>query len=405
MANYEYQALTPDGKRKKGNLEADSPRQVRQQLRQQDLMPIDVKSIDRKKRDLLHTPILTAQKISANDLMLMTHQLHTLLKSGMPLAESLNAVAQQTNGKRLQRFLFGLHTKVLEGHTFAQALRTSHYQVSEEFIATVSAGEQSGHLVAVLSQLGEAIRRQEKLRKKIQTAMIYPIIMLVMSFFIVLFLLVYVVPKIVTVFTQMKQTLPPLTQGLLDTSDFLQAHWLTLLIATLLLFGLYRFAMKYDIWHSRRDALLLRIPFLNRFLVFATCARWARTLGVLLSSGVAVTDALRISTEVITLMPLKQKALAMVGNVREGSQLQTAMQQAGFFPPLLMNLVQTGEGSGQLDKMLMDGAEHYETEVENASSTLISLVEPLMILVMGGIVLTIVLAIMLPIFNMNQMVH
>lgn len=404
MANFEYKALDASGKTLKGHLDGDSPRHVRQLLRDRKLVPLDVKAVDQKKSSVSLNGGLFAPTIQAADLALLTNQLHTLLKAGMPLAQALKAVSNQAETKLVRRFLAGLHAKVQEGHSLAQALGLSSYKVSQEYIATVRAGEESGHLQQVLSRLSESIQQQEKIRKKIRTAMIYPAIMVVMSILIVLFLMVYVVPKVVTVFDNMSQELPPLTQGLLTVSQTLQTHWG--LLATLLLFVVvgYKLLMKKSVWQFRRDRLWLRLPVLRKFLVYASSARWARTLGVLLASGVAATDALRISAEVMTLLPLKQKILKMVDEVREGQKLQDAMQSAGFFPPLLMNLVQTGEGSGQLDHMLLEGASHYESEVENAAATLVSLVEPLMILVMGGVVLTIVLAIMLPIFEMNQMV-
>lgn len=405
MATFEYKALTADGKTRKGSLDGDSPRHVRQLLRDQKLTPLEVKSVDQKRKAAgsgtsgLFTPV-----IRTSDLALLTSQLHTLLKAGMPLAQAIKAVSMQAETRTVRRFLSALHAKVIEGHSFAQALALSHYRVNEEYIATVRAGEESGHLEQVLARLAESIRQQEKIRKKIQTAMIYPAIMVVMSVLIVLFLMIYVVPKVVTVFDNMEQALPPLTQGMLTVSEFLQLHWLMLLFVVILLFVGYRLLMKQTPWRRRRDRFWLRLPMLRKFLVYASSARWARTLGVLLASGVPATDALRISSEVMTLLPLKEKVLTMVEQVREGQKLQDAMTEAGFFPPLLLNLVQTGEGSGQLDTMLLEGADHYESEVENAAATLVSLVEPLMILIMGGVVLTIVLAIMLPIFEMNQMV-
>ncbi|MGC9386539.1 MAG: type II secretion system inner membrane protein GspF [Hydrogenovibrio sp.] len=404
MATFEYKALTADGKTRKGSLEGDSPRHIRQLLRDQKLTPLDVKSMEHKRKTAGAGGGLFSPVIRTADLALLTSQLHTLLKAGMPLTQAIKAVAGQAETRTVRRFLSNLHAKVTEGHSFAQALTLSHYRVSEEFIATVRAGEESGHLETVLARLAESIRQQEKIRKKIQTAMIYPIIMVMMSVLIVLFLMIYVVPKVVTVFDNMEQSLPPLTQGMLSISEFLQAHWVGLFLGAAALFVGYRLLMKRPDWRRRRDRFWLRLPMLRKFLVYAASARWARTLGVLLASGVPATDALRISSEVMTLLPLKEKVLAMVEQVREGKKLQDAMAEADFFPPLLLNLVQTGEGSGQLDTMLLEGADHYESEVENAAATLVSLIEPLMILIMGGVVLTIVLAIMLPIFEMNQMV-
>lgn len=403
MASYDYKALTAQGKNTKGFMEGDSPRQVRQRLRDQGLTPLEVTAAEAKKQKA-QTQSLFAPKIQVSDLSTLTRQLYTLLEAGMPLTDSLNAVAQQVDSKVVRGFVNNLYNKVTEGHSYAQALQLSPYKVPQEYIATIRAGEESGHLQQVLSRLADAIELQEKMNRKLKSAMIYPTLMVVMSIAIIIFLMAYVVPKVVSVFDNMQQDLPPLTQGMLVVSDFVQHQWGLML---LLLTGgviFYSLLMRKPHWKFRRDRLLLRLPVVKKFLVFAASARWARTLGVLLSSGVAVTDALKISSEVMTLLPLKQKVLVMVEEVREGKKLQEAMRDARFFPALMLNLVQTGEGQGKVDVMLLKGASHYEQEVESVAATLVALLEPLMIIVMGGVVLTIVLAIMLPIFEMNQMV-
>jgi general secretion pathway protein F len=403
MATFEYKALNTTGATKKGTLDGDSSRHVRQLLRDKGLIPLEVNSMEVKKSDILRSQWLKP-KIQTADLTLLTRQLYTLLEAGMPLTQSLKAVSEQSENKVVQKFLTQVYGKVIEGHSLAQAMYICDFQVSEEFVATIRAGEESGHLEQVLSRLADSIEQQAKLNKKLKAALIYPAIMVVMSISIVFFLMIFVVPKVVTVFDNMDHELPPLTKAMLSASEFMQTNWLLIVLTFIILWVIYKILMKKDNWKLKKDTLLLSIPVLGKFLVFASSARWARTLGVLLSSGVAVTDALKISSEVMTLLPLKNKILAMGEQVREGKRLQDAMKVAGFFPALLLNLVQTGEGSGKLDVMLLKGASHYESEVESSASTLVSLIEPIMILVMGGVVMTIVLAIMLPIFEMNQMV-
>lgn len=403
MATFEYKALNAQGKTTKGTLEGESPRHIRQLLREQQLTPLEVKAFEQKKTKS-STASFFAPKIKTADLALLTRQLYTLLEAGMPLTDAIKAVSQQAETKLVRQFLASLHTKVIEGHSFAQALVLSPFKVSEEFVATIKAGEESGHLEQVLSRLADSIELQEKLNKKIKSAMIYPTLMVVMSIAIVFFLMMFVVPKVVSVFDNMSQELPPLTQGLLTVSDFVQAQWGLMLLSLLGVYIVYRLLMRQVNWQRKRDKVLMRIPVVKKFIIYAATARWSRTLGVLLSSGVNITDALRISAEVMTLVPMREQVLQMMEEVREGKKLQVAMKEAGFFPPLLLNLVQTGEGSGQLDEMLLKGASHYEQEVETSATTLVSLIEPIMILVMGGVVLTIVMAIMLPIFEMNQMV-
>lgn len=403
MATFEYRALSKTGSAKKGSIDGDSSRHVRQLLRDQGLTPLEVKSVEVKSTDSIKKQWFQPQ-IQTNDLTLLTRQLYTLLEAGMPLTQALKSVSLQADSKHVRTFLAQVYSKVIEGYSLAHAMKLSNYKVSEEFVATIKAGEESGHLEQVLSRLADSIEQQAKLNKKLKSALIYPTIMVVMSVAIVFFLMIFVVPKVVTVFDNMEHDLPALTQNLLTASEFMQAQWHVIGVVMFGLYVLYKSMMRKDRWKIKRDNVLLKIPVLSRFLIYATAARWARTLGVLLSSGVAVTEALKISSEVMTLLPLKNKVLAMGEQVREGHKLQDAMKNADFFPALLLNLVQTGEGSGKLDVMLLKGASHYESEVENSATTLVSLIEPIMILVMGGVVMTIVLAIMLPIFEMNQMV-
>lgn len=406
MAAYEYKALTQSGQTKKGMIEGDSERQVRQMLRDQQLTPLELRSIEQKKRTGSEqlTPRLFTPKIQTADLALATRQLFTLLDAGTPLTQALHAISQQAESKLMRRFLANLHSRVSEGYSLANALQRSHYRVGEDFIATIRAGEESGHLDKVLSRLADAIEQRDQLNKKLKTALIYPILMVVVALIIVFFLMVYVVPKVVGVFENMSQELPPLTQGLLSVSGFVQNQWGWLLAIMLLLWVGYKLLMRQPKWRYRLHALVMRLPGFKRFVIFSATARWARTVGVLLSSGVTATDALKISAEVMTLDPMRRAVEQMVVQVKEGKRISVAMQQAGFFPPLLLNLVQTGEGGGELDTMLLKGAVHYEQAVENAATTLVSVLEPVLIIVMGAVVLTIVLAIMMPIFEMNQMV-
>ncbi|UQB41714.1 type II secretion system inner membrane protein GspF [Thiomicrospira microaerophila] len=405
MAVFEYQALTQQGKTQKGLMEGDSERQIRQTLREKGLTPLQLKAVD-KKREKARTSANQAwlkRTISIADLSLATRQIATLLEAGMPLTQALKGVASQAETRLMQRFLTSLHSQVSQGYSLAQALSQSPYKVGEDYSATIHAGEESGHLEAVLSRLADTIEQQERLRKKVQSALIYPMLMVVVALAIVFFLMVYVVPKVVSVFDNMSQTLPPLTQGLLSTSEFVQAHAVLMLAGLVVLLILFKWLMRIEKWRFRWHRLLLATPFLGRFLIFGAVAKWSRTLGVLVASGVPLKTALHISSQVMSYLPLRQKVLHLEEEVRKGLALSQAMQQAGVFPALLLNLVQTGENSGQLDSMLLKGASHYEYHVETSSATLVSILEPLLIITMGGVVLTIVLAIMLPIFEMNQM--
>lgn len=405
MPAYEYKALNQSGELKKGFLEADSAKQVRQILRDKGLVPTQISSISKTRHVSGRVSSgLFASHIKTADLSLFTRELYTLLDAGTPLNDALKSMAHHHRSQQMKRFVTSLHTKVAEGYSLAEALLQGPYKVPLDVVATIQAGEESGCLDRVLSQLADSVEQRDQLNKKMKTALIYPLLMVVVAIFIVLFLMVFVVPKVVKVFDNMNQTLPPLTQGLLGLSDFIQQQWGWLLAVCFAVWGFFIWLMRQERGRFRVHALLLTIPGLKNFLIFVSSARWARTLGVLLASGVAIQDALKIAAEVISIAPLKKAVLQMVEDVRQGDSVAKAMLTAGFFPPLLLNLVKTGEGKGQLDSMLLKGAKHYEFSVETSANALVSILEPLLIIVMGAVVLTVVLAIMMPIFEMNQMV-
>ncbi|MDY0136846.1 MAG: type II secretion system inner membrane protein GspF [Thiomicrospira sp.] len=404
MAVFEYQALNTQGKSQKGLLDADSERQARQLLREQGLTPLALQPLDKPRRGAqANQQAWLKRRLSVAQLSLITRQLATLLEAGMPLTQALNSIAKQADSRSAERFTTALASRVSEGHSLAMALSQSPYTVAQDYIATIHAGEESGHLEAVLSRLADTIEQQERLSAKIKSALIYPMLMVVVALAIVFFLMLYVVPKVVSVFDNMSQALPPLTQGLLSVSGFFQQYAGVLFVALLVALVLFKWALREARWRRRWHRLLLALPLLNRFLVHSEVARWSRTLGVLIASGVPARSALHISAQVVSLLPLRDQVEAVENAVRRGESLSQAMQQTGVFPPLLLNLVQTGEHSGRLDQMLLKAALHYEHRIEAGSATLVSVIEPILIIVMGAVVLTIVLAIMLPIFAMNQM--
>jgi len=404
MPAFEYKALDSSGKLKKGLMEADSEKLLRQKLRDTGLMPTKVSEIASSSvKKGGGSKGLFASSISTSDLSLFTRELHTLLDAGTPLNDALKSMANQNESKHMSRFVTSLHNKVSEGHSLATALTQAPVKVDKDVIATVQAGEESGYLDKVLSRLADSIEQRDRMNKKMKTALIYPVLMVVVAIIIVLFLMVFVVPKVVSVFDSMKQDLPPLTEGMIGLSDFIQNQWAWLLVGVFALWGVFSWIMRQPKGRYAVHSFILKIPGFRQFLIYSTAARWARTLGVLLSSGVAIQDALRIASEVVTLDPLKESVVKMSDDVREGASVAKAMQTAGFFPPLMMNLVKTGEGKGQLDNMLLKAAVHYEFSVETSANTLVSIMEPILIIIMGGVVLTVVMAIMLPIFQMNQM--
>jgi general secretion pathway protein F len=406
MPSFDYQALSSEGKKQQGTITADSAFAARASLRAQGLTPVSVSEMDNaatQSRSWLSASFWRG-RLPLKELVLLTRQLATLLEGGLPLAQVLSILAAQAETKRLGRLLTHVHGRVQEGQTLAAAFRTAPYLLPDDVIAMLAAGEESGNLVAVMSRLADSLEIREQVAGQMKGAMFYPIMMLTLSLGIVAFLLTVVVPKVVTMFTHFKQELPPLTRGLIATSNWLVEWWGILLGVLLVLAIVVKWLMMREAVKYRWHALLLRLPLMGRLLREGATARWARTLSVLLSSGVPAVEALKISAEVVGLLPMKQAVLTMSLQVREGVPLHRALMNAAVFPSLVRYLVESGEASGQLAAMLGRAAQHYEVSTQTLSSSLVKLVEPMLIVVMGGVVLLIVMAILLPIFSMNQMV-
>lgn len=408
MPSFDYQALDAAGRTQRGELTADSAFAARGQLRARGLTPLSVKEMPSAAQSLpggsWRRWRLWQSRLPLKEAVLLTRQLSTLLEGGLPLAQVLSILSAQAESRRLARLLTHVHGRVQEGLSLAAALRSAPYRLDEEVVAMIAAGEESGNLTPVLSRLADALEVREQVSTQVKGALFYPLLMLVLSLAIVVFLLVVVVPKVVVMFAHMKQTLPPLTQGLIATSQFLAEQWLALLLGLLGGVLLGRWWLSRAGGRLRWHGLLLRLPLAGRLLREGASARWARTLSVLLASGVPAVEALKISAEVVGWLPLRRAVLEMADQVREGVSLHRALMAQAVFPPLLRYLVESGEASGQLAAMLGRAARHYEQSVQALSGSLVKLVEPLLILVMGGVVLLIVLAILLPIFAMNQLV-
>ncbi len=406
MGAFEYTALDSRGKQQRGVLEGDAPRQIRQQLRERGLTPLDVQEVSERKRGGGRSRLsLTRNRISVTELALFTRQLATLVKAGLPLEAALQAVAQQTDNQRTQRVTLGIRSKVLEGHALADALSDFPQVFPEIYRATVAAGEQSGHLDGVLERLAEYVENQQVMRQKVQLALLYPVILTFVAIGVVIVLLAKVVPDVVGVFDSIDAELPALTKGLIATSDFLRDYGLILLV--LLGAGLFLWRLALTRPHIRRayHLWLLRLPLVGRLVLGTNTGRFTRTLSILVNSGVPVLDALQISSEVIGNVPMREAIEETAQRVREGSSIHDALAKHRLFPAITLHLIANGEASGDLGGMLERAAIHQEREVETLVGALMGLFEPLLILVMGGVVLLIVLAILLPIFEINQLVQ
>ena len=403
MPAFQYAALDAKGRQRKGLIEADTPRMARQALRERGLNPLGVEEIASQERRRVRQ--LWGLRISPTDLALITRQLATLVASGLPLEEAVGAVARQAEQTRLSGLLLAVRARVLEGHTLATALGDFPQIFPELYRATVAAGEQSGHLDVVFERLADYTEARQQMRQKVGLALFYPLLLTGVAILIVTGLLTYVVPQVVQVFSNLNQQLPALTRGLIALSDFLRQYgWLVLIgLAGGVIAWVY--ALRRIGFQRRVHQTLLKLPLLARLVRGINTARFARTFSILMASGVPVLDAMRISAQVMSNLPMREAVEQAAARVKEGASLFKAISNSGYFPPMTLQLIASGEASGRLENMLERAAVQQERETETLIAALLGVFEPMLILVMGGVVLIIVLAILLPIFDLNQLVH
>ena len=404
MGAFEYVAMDRAGKQTKGLLEGDTPKHVRQLLRDRNLFPVSVTEVAQREARRQHGFTLR-RGMSSGELALITRQLASLSQSGLPLEEALLAVAQQNDQPRTKSILLGVRAKVMEGHSLADGFSEFPQAFPELYRATVAAGEQSGHLDAVLERLADYTEARQELRQRVTNAMIYPSALVVMAVVIIGIMLVTVVPKVVRVFENMSADLPGLTQAMIATSDFLRAWWVLLFI------GLA--ALAWGIWwilqregpRRRWHRFLLRMPIVGRLTRGVNTARFTRTLSILAGSGVPILEALKISAEVVENLPMREAVTEATLRVREGASIAKSLAASKLFPPMTIHLISSGETGGRLDEMLGRAAAGQEREVDGLIAALLGILQPLLIVLMGGVVLLIVLAILLPIFEINSLIR
>jgi general secretion pathway protein F len=404
MPAYEYTALDPSGRERRGVLEGDSARQVRASLREQGLLPVDVAEVADTKPDRLGRFSLR-RGVGASDLALLTRQLATLVRSGLPLEEALAAVSQQSEKVRVKSVLAGVRSRVVEGRTLAEGLAAFPGVFPEIYRATVSAGEQSGHLDAVLERLADYTENRQILQQRIRNAMVYPILLTVVCLGIVALLLGYVVPEVVRVFEAGDRELPILTQILIAMSEFIRGWWWAIVGAVALAIFVARRMLRQPDVRRRFDRFKLRLPLVGRVARGNNAARFSRTFAILTASAVPVLESLRISGEVVTNVPMREAVQEAAIRVREGAPIARSLGSSKLFPPMLIHLVSSGETSGALESMLERAADNQERELDGVINTAVGILGPLMILLMGGFVFVIVLALLLPIFELNQLVR
>ncbi|MFB0954562.1 MAG: type II secretion system inner membrane protein GspF [Aeromonadaceae bacterium] len=404
MAAYEYQALDGKGRRKQGVLEAVSARQVRQQLREMGLTPLEVsETVEKARREATGFSLLRPS-MSTADLALITRQLSTLVAAALPIEESLKAVAEQCEKPKQRTLISAVRGKVLEGHSLAEAMGTFPSIFDQLYRAMVAAGEKSGHLEKVLNRLADYTEQRQQMKNKLLQAMIYPIVLTLVAVGVIAILLSSVVPKVVEQFVHMKQQLPLSTRLLMGASDFVRDYGFGLVLLLALALVAFRWWNGKPERRIRTHALLLRLPVIGRVARGINTARYARTLSILNSSAVPLLEGMRISGEVLTNDYAQARLVEASERVREGSSLRAALEQTKLFPPMMLHMIASGERSGELDSMLERAADNQDREFESQVNLALGVFEPALVVSMAAIVLFIVMAILQPILELNNMV-
>lgn len=405
MGAFEYVALDKKGKESKGLLEGDTPKLVRQALRERGLLPVSVTEIAQKESSRQRQSGTSFRKgLSASDLALLTRQLATLVEAGLPLEEALLAVSQQNENPRAKSILMGVRSRVMEGHSLADGLGDFPKAFPEIYIATIAAGEQTGHLDAVLNRLADFTESRQVLQQQVRNALIYPIALVVTSIAIISFMLAVVVPKIVDIFDKFDEELPLLTRIIIWLSDFIRDYWFVIIaVIVLLVIGIKRL-LKRDGPRRRYHHMLLRMPIVGRLTRGINTARFTQTLSILAGSGVPILESLRIASQVVVNMPMREAVEEASLRIREGAMISRSLARSKLFPPITTHLISSGESSGRLEEMLDRAAINQERDVDGLIATLLGIMQPLLVIFMAFIVLLIVLAILLPIFEINNLI-
>jgi len=405
MAGFRFEAIDAAGRRETGVLEADTPRQARAQLRERGLIPTQVELLLETVEKQEKRGYRRERGLSTTDLALATRQLATLLAAGLTMEESLSATIEQSESAATQRVLAGVRGEVLGGASLSRAMARYPAVFSELYCTLVASGEDSGKLGAVLERLADYIEARNTLHRRVSLAFIYPALVTGVSVLVVTGLLTYVVPQVVAVFENSHQTLPLLTRALIGLSALLRGYGLYFLAALAAALFLFRQALKGEDFRRRWHHTLLRLPLIGRLTRTVNTARLTSTLAILSGSGVPLLSALQAAAGVVSNLPMRSAVDEIYKRVREGGSMSRAIAATGLFPPVMAHLVASGEKSGRLPEMLERIASQQTQELDTRVLSLTALLEPLLILAMGGVVLLIVLAILMPIFEMNQMVH
>lgn len=401
MAAFEYKALDKKGKTKKGILEADTAKQIRQMIREQGMTPLEInQAADQEKAQARQGLFKTS--ISTSDLALITRQLATLIQSALPVEAAVLAVAEQSEKPRLKRMLMAVRSKVVEGYSLADGLAEFPHIFDNLFRSMVAAGEKSGHLDQVLNRLADYTEQRQHMRSQITQAMVYPTVLVVFAIGIVAILLGTVVPKILKTFEKSKQALPWTTEWVMAASHFVQNYWMISLIVIVAMVVGIKQALKKPKVRYWYDSQLLTLPGIGKVARGVNTARFARTLSILSSSAVPLLEGMRISGQVLSNSRIREAVAGASTRVSEGASLRASLTETKLFPPMMLHMISSGEKSGELEQMLERAADNQDREFETLVSVSLKLLEPAMIAGMAVIVLFIVMAILQPIMAMNK---
>ena len=402
MADFDYSAIDPAGRARDGRVKAETIEDARAKLDARKLFivriePGAVESARKRANLALRTP-----RLSAKELTLFTRQLATLTQVS-PLEESLRTIGRQSEQDHVRAIVGKVHGGVLEGRRLADALGAEPKSFPPLYRAMISAGESSGSLPTIMERVSDLMERQAVMRSKVLTAIAYPSVLATFAIFVVAALMIFVVPKVVEQFDTVGQELPLLTRIVMAISAFLAAYWWLLLIAMLLVgVGFWR-AMKNDGFRYRFDAMLLGLPVLGKLIRDLHAARMARTLSTMVASRLPLMEGLTLTANTVHNRVLRKASDEIVEAIRGGGSLSAALRRAGVFPPLLVYLAASGESAGRLDTMLERAADYLEREFDAFTSTALAMLEPIIIILMGGIVAVIILSILLPILQLQSL--
>ena len=399
MAAFDYVAINPNGKKEKGVIAAENLEVARRELRNRKLAPVKVSEVNRE--NILYK--LFQRKISLKNLVVFTRQLSALIGGGVTLDKALTVIGDQSSNSQLKEHAFTLASRVEEGFSFTEALKEFPQSFDRLYISLVSAGERSGDMVGILDKTASYLERRSKIQQDITGALIYPAVLISFAFIIVALMLIFVVPNVVNQFTNLDQELPLLTKWLIGVSNFISgpALWITLTLAISLLLAFRFFGAKKT--HTTMDRFLIRIPLLKGFLINSNLARFTSSLSILRNNDIPIVEALDISTTTVSNSHLRRNLEKSLRKVSEGDSLAKSLSSVPQIPPLVTQMVDSGERSGELEKMLAKSAEFLDLEFQQSTKLAMNLLEPMVVVIMGSIVAGIVVAVLLPLIQMNNL--